>query len=343
MGLVFAAIHPERVRALIIIDGWARAAEDADYPIGLSPDDVARRVEQSEASWGQAMMLDVFAPSMRAIPGLREAWARYERFAASPGVARAMIANLLDLDVRDVLPAIHVPTLVISHADGPVFGPRFGRYIAEHVEGARYVELPGIDSLAWAGDQTALIAEIEAFVLGARSPRTSDRRLATVMFTDIVGSTEKAAAVGDRAWRDLLGRHDALLRSCIERAGGHRVKTTGDGVLATFAGPGRALEAAREILVDAPSLGVHVRAGLHAGEIEVTGDDVLGLAVHVAARVAALAGADEVLVSSTVRDLVVGSGVAFADRGTRLLKGVPGRWRLFAPQFGPGAGASVDH
>jgi class 3 adenylate cyclase len=271
---------------------------------------------------------------MRAVPGLREAWARYDRFAASPGVARAMIGNLLELDVRHVLPAIHVPTLVIAHADAAAFPPGLGRYIAEHVAGARFVELPGIDNLMWAGDQAAVVAEIESFVTGARSTRTSDRRLATVLFTDIVGSTQRAAALGDHAWRELLDRHDALVRSCIERSGGRTVKTTGDGVLATFDGPGRALEAAREISISAPRLDLHVRAGLHAGEIEVTPGDVAGLAVHLAARVAALAGPDEVLVSSTVRDLVVGSGFTFADRGSRVLKGVPGRWRLYAAEYG---------
>ena len=333
MGLVFAATHPDRLRALVVVDGWARAQADTDYPIGLSPEEVDRKLEQTEAGWGRGVMLDSFAPSMRAVPGLRESWARYERYAASPGVARAMIANLLAMDVRHVLPAIHVPTLVISHADAAAFGPSFGRYIAEHIEDARFVEVPGIDNLMWAGDQAALVAEVSSFVTGAQPLLTPDRRLATVLFTDIVGSTTRAAEVGDQAWRELLDRHDALVRSCIERAGGRLVKSTGDGVLATFDGPGRALDASREISSSAPSLDLHVRAGLHAGEIETTADDIAGLAVHVAARVSALAGPDEVLVSSTVRDLVVGSGVAFSDRGSRVLKGVPGRWRIFAAEF----------
>ena len=333
MGLVFAATHPDRLRALIVIDGWARARDDTDYRIGLSPAEIARRLEQMETGWGHGVMLDSFAPSMRAVPGLRESWARYERFAASPGVAGAMIGNLLDLDVRHVLPAIHVPTLVISHAEATAFGPRFGRYIAEHIEGARFVEVPGIDNLMWAGDQAAVVAEIASFVTGANPVAASDRRLATVLFTDIVGSTKRAAEVGDRAWRELLDHHDTLVRSCVERAGGRLVKTTGDGVLATFDGPGRALEASREISAGAPGLGLHVRAGLHAGEIAITAGDVVGLAVHIAARVSALAGADEVLVSSTVRDLVIGSEVAFIDRGSRALKGVPGRWRVYAAEF----------
>jgi class 3 adenylate cyclase len=332
MGLVFAATHPDRLQALIVVDGWARAQADTDYPFGLSPEEVNRR-EVPATGWGRGMLLVAFAPSMRAVPGLRESWARYERFAASPGVARAMVENLLKLDVRHVLPAIHVPTLVISHADVTAFGPPFGRYIAEHVEGARFVELPGIDNLMWAGDQAAVVAEIASFVTGATPVHPSDRRLATVLFTDIVGSTKHAAEVGDRAWRELLDHHDGLVRSSVERVGGRLVKTTGDGVLATFDGPGRALEASREISTSAPTIGLHLRAGLHAGEIEITADDIVGLAVHVAARVSALAGPDEVLVSSTVRDLVFGSDVAFSDRGSRVLKGVPGRWHLYAAEF----------
>ena len=284
--------------------------------------------------WGRGVMLDNFAPSMRAVPGLREAWARYERFAASPGVAMAMIGNLLDLDVRHVLSAIHVPTLVIAHADATAFGPQFGRYIAEHVEGARFVEVPGVDNLMWAGDQGAVVAEVGSFVTGAGPSLISDRRLATVLFTDIVASTKHAAELGDRTWRDLLDRHDELVRTCVDRAGGRVVKTIGDGALATFDGPGRALAASREISARAPSLGLHVRAGLHAGEVEITAGDIVGLAVHIAARVSSLAGPDEVLVSSTVRDLVFGSDVMFSDRGSRALKGVPGRWHVYAAEFG---------
>jgi len=333
MGLVFAATHPDRLRALIVVDGWARLLVEPDYPIGLSPAEVNRKLEQTEEGWGRGVMLDGFAPSMRAVPGLRESWSRYERYAASPGVARGMIGNLLNLDVRDVLSAIHVPTLAISHADASAIAPRFGRYIAEHVEGARFVELPGMDNLMWAGDQAAVVAEVGAFVTGANPVHTPDRRLATMLFTDIVGSTKRAAEVGDRAWRALLDRHDALVRSCVQRAGGRLIKTTGDGALATFDGPGRAIEASREMSTSAPTLGLHLRVGLHAGEIEITADDIIGLAVHVAARVSALAGPDEVLVSSTVRDLVFGSDVAFTDRGSRVLKGVPGRWHLYAAEF----------
>jgi class 3 adenylate cyclase len=243
-----------------------------------------------------------------------------------------MIANLLELDVRHVLPAIHVPALVVAHSDAP-FGPRFGNYIAERIDGARFLELPGIDNLMWAGDQATVVAEIEAFVTGASPARRTDRRLATVLFTDIVDSTTTAATLGDAAWRGVLARHDEMIRTCVARSGGRVIKSTGDGALAIFDGPGRALDASRAISTGAPRLDLHVRAGVHTGEIEINRDDILGLAVHVGARVSALAGADEVLVTSTVRDLVVGSEVTFVERGSRILKGVPGRWRLYSAVF----------
>jgi len=330
MGLVFAAVHPDRLRALVVVDGWARALADVDYPIGLSPKEVARRVEQSETGWGQGMMLDQFAPSMRAVPGLRQAWARYERFAASPGVAHAMIANLLELDVRHVLPAIHVPTLVVSHRDAP-FGGRFGEYIAAHVEGARFVELPGIDNLMWAGDQSSILGEIEAFVTGARPVQRSDRRLATVMFTDIVDSTRHAAELGDQRWRELLERHNEIAHAEIDSFQGQFIKDTGDGLLATFDGPTRAVLCATALAERMPQIGVDIRSGLHTGECVRRHEDIGGIAVHIAARIASQATAGEVLVSNTVKELVYGSGISFEDRGAHDLRGVPGEWRLFAP------------
>ena len=330
MSLVFAASHPTRVRALVIVDGWARASATEDYPIGQTAEQVATFKAQVESRWGQGLMLDVFAPSMRGVPGLRAAWARYERFAASPGTARTMIGNLLELDVRHVLPAIRVPTLVIHHADARAFRAEQGRYLAEHIPGARYVELPGIDNLMWAGDQARVAAEVEEFVTGTRPGRPPDRMLATVLMTDIVDSTRVAAEVGDHAWRDLLERHDTMARRAIEGSAGRLIKSTGDGVLATFDGPARGIDAARAIADGASGLGLHVRAGLHTGEIEVARDDIAGVAVHICSRVAALAGPGEVVVTGTVRDLVLGSGLDFRDRGSRVLKGVPGRWRLYA-------------
>jgi class 3 adenylate cyclase len=330
MSLVFAASHPTRVRALVIADGFARVAAADDYPIGQPAEQVESVKARIESQWGRGLMLDSFAPSMRGVPGLRDAWARYERFSASPGTARAMIANIYELDVRHVLPAVRVPTLVIHHRDAKGFGPELGRYLAERIAGARYVELPGIDNLMWAGDQARAVAEIEEFVTGSRPRAVHDRMLATVLMTDIVGSTRLAAEIGDRAWRRLLDEHDALTRRAVESAAGRLVKSTGDGVLATFDGPGRGIEAARAISAGTAGLGLHVRAGLHTGEIEVSSDDVAGVAVHICSRIAALARGDEVLVTSTVRDLVLGSDIEFRERGSRVLKGVPGRWRLYA-------------
>jgi class 3 adenylate cyclase len=330
MGAVFAASHPDRVRALVIVDGFARMLASDDYPAGQSADEWGRRIDQIESSWGRGFMLDLFAPSMRAAPGLRVAWARYERMSASPGVALAMIRNIYALDVRDVLPLIRVPTLVVQHPEAPGLNPEHGRYLATRIPGARHVDLPGSDNLIWAGNQEATVAEIEEFVTGARPAQRTDRRLATVLFTDIVDSTRHAASIGDSAWRALLGRHDVLARDAIDRFGGQLIKSTGDGILATFDRPSRALETATAIRTEVKSLGLRVRAGLHTGEIELSTDDVAGLAVHIASRVASLAGPSDILLTSTVRDLVLGSDVDLVERGSRVLKGVPGRWRIFA-------------
>lgn len=330
MGLVFAASHPDRVRGLVIADGFARAKRADDYPIGVSDEEVERIVGQIDVRWGQGLMLDAFAPSMRSIPGLRDAWARYERFSASPGTAHAMIRNIYQLDVRDVLPAVRVPTLILHHSHAKGFPPALGQHLAANIVGARYVELPGIDSVLWGGDQAAAVAEIEEFVTGTRRQRAVDRRLATILMTDIVDSTRRAAKIGDSAWRDVLARHDAMARAAIQEGGGIYVKSTGDGLLATFDGPGRAIGAAREISAGAGTLGLHVRAGVHTGEIELVPDDVAGVAIHICARVAALARGDEILATSTVRDLLLGSGTEFGERGWRVLKGIPGRWRIYA-------------
>lgn len=272
MSLVFAASHPNRLRALVIVDGFARLLVAPDYPFGQSAEELERRIEHLESGWGRGLMLDAFAPSMRGVAGLREAWARYERLAASPGSAQAMVRNIsYEIDVRQVLPTIRVPTLVIQHPDATGLRPDLGRFLAEHIAGARYLELPGIDRLIWAGDQARLVAEIEEFITGARPRPAHDRVLATVLFTDIVGSTQRAAEMGDHAWRELRDEHDRLARRAIEAAGGRVIKSTGDGVLATFDGPARGVRAARDICEAALQLGLHLRAGLHTGEIEVAG------------------------------------------------------------------------
>ena len=237
---------------------------------------------------------------------------------------------LYQTDVRHCLPLIHVPTLVIERRDNPHFGNGHGRYLADHIDGAKYVPLPGADLLYWVGDATAMLDEIEEFITGVRGGSGAERVLATVLFTDIVGSTDRAAQLGDGRWRDLLDRHDQSVRSQLERFRGREVKMVGDGFVASFDSPGRAIECALAIRDALRSFDIGVRAGIHTGEIEVRGDDVAGLAVHIGARVLGLAGTGEVLVSSTVKDLVAGSSVRFEDRGEHELKGVPGAWRLFA-------------
>lgn len=311
-SLVFAASHPDRLSSLVIVDGFARVRRASDYPAGMPYEEAQRPLDLIERNWGRGLMLDIFAPSMRGVPGLREAWARFERMATGPGSARAIVSWIYESDVRAFLP------------------PALGRYLAEHIPGAKYVELPGPDQLLWAGDQARTVAEIQEFITGVRPMHQTDRVLATVLFTDIVDSTRRAAELGDHAWRELLEKHDRLSRRVVTAESGRVIKSTGDGILATFDRPARAVRAARELAVRARELGLPIRAGLHAGEVEVSDGDVAGLAVHVGARVASLASADEVLVTSTVKELVVGSGIDFRDRGSRMLKGVPERWRLFA-------------
>jgi class 3 adenylate cyclase len=275
-------------------------------------------------------MIDLFAPSVANDERVRRSWARYERSAATPGSTKAIVRLIYESDVRDVLTAIHVPTLVIHRADAKGFGVEHGRYLATHIPGAKYVELPGADNLIWAGDQDAVVAEIQDFVTGIRPAPDPRRVLATVLFTDIVGSTQLAAKLGDDRWQGLLADHNRVVRRQIDRFGGHEVRVVGDGFLATFDGPARAVRCAIAIRDGVIELGLEIRAGIHVGEIEVLADDIAGLAVHIGARVSALALPGEVLASSTVKDLVVGSGLAFDDRGNHQLKGVPGEWRLFA-------------
>jgi class 3 adenylate cyclase len=271
----------------------------------------------------------VFAPSVAHDPQFRDSWARFLRRGSSPHGVEELLRMYLELDVRDVLPAISVPTLVM-HRTGDLLTPiAGGRYLAEQIPGARFVELPGADHLITV-ESGQILDEVEEFLTGERHVHVDDRVLATVMFTDIVGSTQRAAELGDRSWRELVERHDELVRREVDRHRGRMIKTLGDGVLATFDGPARAIRAARAAGDRVRELGIEVRAGLHTGEIELRGDDVAGMAVNIGARVAGLAGAGEVLVSSTVKDLVFGSGIQFDERGEHRLKGVPGEWRLFA-------------
>jgi class 3 adenylate cyclase len=330
MATVFAATNPERVSALVLVNCFARFGRAIDYPLGAAPAEQAQRTNEFRAGWGKGIMLKQFAPTMAGDAGLLEVWSRYERAAASPGIARAMLDMLYASDVRAVLPSIRMPTLVIASGDATRIPAAHSRYIADHIPDAEYVELPGPDLMMWAGDQEATVAEIEEFLTGARGLSEIDRVLATLMFTDIVGSTDLAARIGDRAWRGLLDRHHRAIRAELARFRGREVTTAGDGFLAVFDGPGRAVRCARAAIESVKALDLEIRVGLHTGEVELTEDDIQGIAVHVGARIASLAGPGEVLVSSTVKDLVAGSGIEFEDRGERMLKGVPDPWRVLA-------------
>ena len=268
-------------------------------------------------------------PSLADDPEAVEFAARMERSAASPGMVRKIFEMFLDMDVRAVLPTIHVPTLVLHRRGDRVVNRRAGEELARQIPGARHVELEGIDHLPWAGDWAAVLGEIEEFLTGARSAPEPDRVLTTVMFTDIVGSTEQAAELGDARWRELLSAHQDAVRRELARSGGREVKTLGDGCLAMLDGPARAIRCGQAIVEAASSAGLRVRIGLHSGEVELVGNDVAGIAVHIASRIGAIAAGGEVLVSSTVKDLVAGSGIRFEDRGTKQLKGIPDEWRLF--------------
>jgi class 3 adenylate cyclase len=291
-----------------------------------------RWIDTVAESWGQDEdLLRFWAPSAAEDSEAREWFARHSRLAASPGSAEALFRAVRDVDIRDLLAAVHVPTLVIHRRGDTLVPVESSRYMAERIPGAKLVELPGEDHLWWFGDQDAIVEEVEEFLTGVRRGPEPERVLATVLFTDIVGSTERAVELGDGPWRELLERHGTVVRRELERFRGHEVKTTGDGFLVTFDGPARGIRCALAITESVRPLGLEVRAGLHTGECELLNGDVGGIAVHTGARVAAAAAPGEVLVSSTVRDLVAGSGIEFVDRGVRELKGVPGEWPLFAP------------
>jgi class 3 adenylate cyclase len=329
LAMLFAATHPGRVDSLVLYSTYARTRWAPDYAWPPLDDERDARIAALVAQWGQGAVPAALAPSRAGDPAFLSWAGKMERYAASPGTAEAVMRALGETDVRHVLPTIRVPTLVMHRRDDEFLMVEHSRYLAEHIPGARYVELEGSDTLFSAGDSEAVLGEIEEFLTGSRHLPEPDRVLATVMFTDIVGSTERAAELGDSAWRALLQRHDELVRAEVTRHRGRAVKSTGDGVLATFDGPARAIGAARSIEHAVHELGIQIRAGLHTGECEIVGDDVAGLAVHIGARVMNEAGPGEVLVSSTVKDLVVGSGIGFRERGSRQLRGIPGEWSLW--------------
>lgn len=332
MAIVYAATHPDRTHALVLANSFARLAVAPDYPCGVGADEQAAYPRITDEAWGTGAAAEFFAPS-RADDGVFRAWlGRYQRLAAGPGMGLRMQARFYETDVRHVLSAIRVPTLVL-HRSGNRFVPAaVGRYLGDHIPGARYLELAGDDHLYYAGDAEPLLEEVEEFLTGTHRVHQPDRILATVLFTDIVGSTVMASNVGDTRWRETLDAHDAMVRRQLGRFGGREIKTTGDGFLVTFDGPARAIQAAIAVCAGARALGIEVRGGLHTGEIELRDADIGGIAVHVAQRVMELADAGEVLVSSTVRDLVTGSGIRFTDRGLHPIKGVPEDWRILAVQ-----------
>jgi class 3 adenylate cyclase len=323
---LFAATHPSRTTALVVLEGYADAK--VERPDGLKQEEI---VATAVGMWGTGEFQHALNPDMPWNEEIRAAWARSERLAASPRTLALMMPLASELDVRAVLPTIRVPTLVLHHADDVVFLPAWGKDIADHIAGAKYVELPGRNAVHCVEpDWRASFQEIAAFLTGHQAEVADDRVLATVLFTDIVDSTRRASEMGDRDWHALLDAHDAVVRAQLNRFRGREVNTSGDGFLAMFDGPQRAIRCAMAIRDAVRALGIQVRAGLHTGECEVRGDDIGGIGVHIGARVSALAGPNDVLVSSTLRDLVIGSGLEFDDRGVHELKGVPGQWRLFA-------------
>lgn len=328
--ILFAGTHPDRTDGLILTGAFATRIRSDDYPWAPTSKERTALIQKTERDWGREDHVPVMAPSRADDPAFRSWLRRYERLSASPRAAAAILKMNSEIDVRPVLDAISVPTLLLYRKDDLDVHVEEGRYLASAIPEAKLVELEGGDHWFWAGDAEPMLQEIEEFVTGRRGAGEPERRLATVFFTDIVGSTEKAAALGNRKWRDLLERHNQVVRGELARWQGQEVSTAGDGFLATFDGPSRGIHCAFAVASAVKPLGVDVRCGLHTGEVEVIGDDIAGLAVHIGARIAALAGPGEVLVSRSVKDLVAGAGFAFVDTGQHTLKGVTGRWQVFA-------------
>ena len=329
--MLVAATHPEHTQALVTVNSYARLARAPDYPWGLPPGAQRATLKAIEAAWGTGAMMSSLTPSSPDLAHITGWLARLERATGSPRRAALKQRLIFDVDVRDVLATITVPTLVVQARGNRWIRPGHGQYLAERIPGARYLECPGDGHWPWVSEEAEVFMdEVEEFLTGARRSAELDRFLTTVAFTDIVGSTEIASGVGDRRWRDLLEVHESVARREIEVARGRLVKLTGDGLVATFDGPARAIRCVESIAQLLGAVGLRIRAGLHTGEVELLGDDIGGIAVHIAARLAGLSGPGEVLVSSTVKDLVVGSGITFEDRGGHALKGVPDEWRVFA-------------
>src|SRR2546430_10909578 len=329
MAMLFAATYPERTTALIPLATFACRVWNPDYPWAPTPERRQKFYDLMEQDWGGDMDLTDLAPSTAGDEGFRRRPSTLLRLSASPGAALALARMTPEIDARGILSAIRVPTLIMPRTGDRDANIEEGRYIAARIPGAKFLELPGPDHLPWVGDQAEVVDEIEEFLTGIRPAPEPDRVLATVLFTDIVGSTERASSLGDNAWRDVLEQHHASVRRELEHFRGQEITTTGDGFLATFDGPARAVRCAVAIRDRMRESGLEVRAGVHTGECERMGDNIGGLAVHIGSRVAGLAGPGEVFASSTVKDLVAGSGIVFDDRGEHSLKGIPGEWRIF--------------
>jgi class 3 adenylate cyclase len=334
LSALFAATHPERTRALVLYAPLVKGSGSDDFPWALAPELQHLFAEQRSTAWGSEpmarLLAGVVAPSLADDQRFLQFLAKAMRSSVSPGAAKAWLRMIREIDVRAALPQIRVPTLIVHRTGDRAVDVGASRYAASRIPGARLVELPGGDNLTFVGDSEAVAAEIEEFLTGSVTPPMPDRVLATILFTDIAGSTEHAAEVGDHRWRELLGRHDTLARAQLERYRGREVKMTGDGLLATFDGPARAVTCAAAIGRELRALGLAVRAAVHTGEVELRNGDIGGIAVHIASRVMGLARPNEVLVSSTVKDLVAGAEIRFEDRSVHSLRGVPGNWQLFA-------------
>jgi class 3 adenylate cyclase len=327
---LYAATYPARVSALVLVNGLVRFLRAPDYPLGLPGEDIDRYLEAFESNWATMSQVGLLAPSMVDDVTWCDWWRRAQRLTFAPDDAAAGWRTVSATDVHHVLPSIQAATLVLHRRGNRHARLDHARHIADRIPNASYRELAGDDHMFFAGDTDQLLDEIEEFVTGARPPVRTNRVLVTVLFTDIVASSERAARLGDERWRTLLDAHDAVVRSQLARFSGREVNTTGDGFVATFDGPARAIRCAVEIVAALRPLGVDIRAGVHTGEVELRGDDIGGVSVNTAARVQSLAGPGEVLVSRTVTDLVAGSGIRFVDRGEQELRGIPGRWQLFA-------------
>jgi pimeloyl-ACP methyl ester carboxylesterase len=332
MCALFSATYPERTSSLIMHGSYPRRTRTDDYAWGPTEEEHRAFIDQMRRDWGGPVGLDARAPSMAGDVHFRQWWARLLRLSASPAAVTALTTMNAEIDVRHILPAIRAPTLILHSVRDSAIDFGASRYMAERIPGARLVPLPGPDHLVWLSDADIVLGEVEEFLTGVRHGAEPDRVLATVLFTDIVSATEKAASLGDRRWHDLLDSHHGLVRRELTRFRGREINTTGDGFFAAFDGPARAIHCARAISDAVQSLGLKIRAGLHTGECEVMGEEIGGIVVHIGARIASLAGPGEVLVSSTVKDLVAGSGLSFRDHGAEHLKGVPGEWRLFSAE-----------